>query len=1054
MGSIAPAQSGFPSTLAVPPVHDNLKSQHVALETSPVRPLALSNDGTQLYVVNQPGARLAVFDIQTLNKLKEIPMGPGVTAIVTRPNSNEVWSVDSISNAVAVIDVVSGTTLHSIRVGAEPRSLAFSDNFDRAFVSCAGADRVDVISVATHSLVNSLPFPAKQPHGVAFSGGKAWVAPMLSGNNTAPRGSAPGHFANDVLEVRSLADFPTLRPLPDRDLVPILAAGAPGGELLASASSRKGLGTILFNLRLRPGTTQMWIPNTDALNAAITGEKNFIDGQVVRNRVTVVDVASAAPPMIIDLDALAPNADARCAQPTGLAFDPVRPYVYVCGYATDRVAVIDLSTAVPKWAGHIEILASSLNPPTAGPRDCIVDPQGNFLFTFNRIDSSISRIALNSLPTGVPFTTFAPPPTSLGFDPTPIKVRRGRSHANNARWSASQTSACDSCHVDGHGDGLAWDLSAFMDPEGTPAHQLSFGVDVKGPLTTQSLRALAETAPYHWRGEKPDLLSFNPAFVNLLERTINGVITPLPGDQFAYVMIYMRGFNYRPNPRQALDRSLTPQQQQGAALFRDKPVLGNASCASCHSLPLGSSGEVVESLEGSASPTTNIPQLRGLFERLSPPWQIGGDFGTRCELGAGLGHSGAFPGVREIVLQDQLGSPGVQKFAVTPAEADSLADYLSAFDNGLAPSTAYQVTANVANAQTVENNDLAFLISQATEGHCDLIYRRTLFPAGVQTFESGLFDPALGQFRLAGSGLPPYNPHALIIGALQGTPVTFIGVPLWTGRQLALDRDGDQLLDRDESLWATNPEDADTDGDALPDGYEIAWGASPTVPSGAVADNTAPALLGQPQLVYATQTAIKFEFFTDEMARVQISLNGGPVVQRIPFGPPAYDNRFSVILGPLEAGTNYSINLELSDPSDNARNVPVAFATQARMFPLPVSIGGIALRALPASDAATPPGLVAHASVELLARGSAPPPGYLVRARVFREDAAGSLTMVDPAASASSDASGKAQFLVPLGVASGISGTVHFAVYEILAPPGAPPYIRGFSPSISASAGF
>jgi hypothetical protein len=213
------------------------------------------------------------------------------------------------------------------------------------------------------------------------------------------------------------------------------------------------------------------------------------------------------------------------------------------------VAVLNLSTPVPSWAGHIEISPLSLNPPTAGPRDCIVDPQGDFLFTFNRIDSSITKVALGNLPTATPFTVYAPAPINLGFDPTPIKLRRGRSHANNARWSASQTSACDSCHVDGHGDGLAWDLSAFMDPEGTPAHALNFGVDVKGPLTTQSLRALAESAPYHWRGEKADLLSFNPAFVNLLERTINGVITPLAGDQFAYVMIYMRGFNYRPNSR-------------------------------------------------------------------------------------------------------------------------------------------------------------------------------------------------------------------------------------------------------------------------------------------------------------------------------------------------------------------------------------------------------------------------------------------------------------------------------------------------------------------------
>jgi hypothetical protein len=38
------------------------------------------------------------------------------------------------------------------------------------------------------------------------------------------------------------------------------------------------------------------IPTPDALNASVTGEKNFILGQVVRNRITVVDVATVPPP--------------------------------------------------------------------------------------------------------------------------------------------------------------------------------------------------------------------------------------------------------------------------------------------------------------------------------------------------------------------------------------------------------------------------------------------------------------------------------------------------------------------------------------------------------------------------------------------------------------------------------------------------------------------------------------------------------------------------------------------------------------------------------------
>jgi hypothetical protein len=192
-------------------------------------------------------------------------------------------------------------------------------------------------------------------------------------------------------------------------------------------------------------------------------------------------------------------------------------------------------------------------------------------------------------------------------------------------------------------------------------------------------------------------------------------------------------------------------------------VLGNASCASCHTLPLGSSGEVIESLEGSTSPTTNIPQLRGLFERISPAWQIGGEFGMRCELGAGLGHAGAFPGVREVILQDQLGNPGVQKFAVTPAEADSMAEFLSAFDNGLAPSTGFQATANSANAQSVEANELSFLLDQARLG-----LRRHLPPDGIPYRHSDLrvrlVRSRAGPIRAGGDRAAAVQPHALMSG--------------------------------------------------------------------------------------------------------------------------------------------------------------------------------------------------------------------------------------------------------------------------------------------------
>src|SRR5262249_59402690 len=66
---------------------------------------------------------------------------------------------------------------------------------------------------------------------------------------------------------------------------------------------------------------------------------------------------------------------------------------------------------------------------------------------------------------------------------------------------------CASCHIFGDFDSLAWDLgnpddgllpnpNPFAIGSGGPFHPM------KGPMTTQSLRGLANHGPMHWRGDR------------------------------------------------------------------------------------------------------------------------------------------------------------------------------------------------------------------------------------------------------------------------------------------------------------------------------------------------------------------------------------------------------------------------------------------------------------------------------------------------------------------------------------------------------------------------
>src|SRR5204863_340675 len=89
-----------------------------------------------------------------------------------------------------------------------------------------------------------------------------------------------------------------------------------------------------------------------------------------------------------------------------------------------------------------------------------------------------------------------------------------RGHLHDAVGTSDNGEAsCSSCHVFGDFDGLAWDLGdpdAFP-PTGTLNNPNPFRLTVgenknfralKGPMTTQSLRGLANAGPMHWRGDR------------------------------------------------------------------------------------------------------------------------------------------------------------------------------------------------------------------------------------------------------------------------------------------------------------------------------------------------------------------------------------------------------------------------------------------------------------------------------------------------------------------------------------------------------------------------
>ncbi|MGH7790057.1 MAG: YncE family protein, partial [Candidatus Binatia bacterium] len=115
-------------------------------ESGPVRPLALSPDGTRLFAVNTPDSTLEVFAVAAggLTHVGSVPVGLEPVAVAARTDG-EVWVVNHLSDSVTVVDV-GATPMRAVRtllVGDEPRDIVFAGPsdaggaFTRAFITTA-----------------------------------------------------------------------------------------------------------------------------------------------------------------------------------------------------------------------------------------------------------------------------------------------------------------------------------------------------------------------------------------------------------------------------------------------------------------------------------------------------------------------------------------------------------------------------------------------------------------------------------------------------------------------------------------------------------------------------------------------------------------------------------------------------------------------------------------------------------------------------------------------------------------------------------------------------
>jgi hypothetical protein len=291
--------------------------------------------------------------------------------------------------------------------------------------------------------------------------------------------------------------------LPDEDVFVIDALSDPP---TSTGGAFTDVGTVLFNMVTNPVSGKVYVSNTEARNEVRFegpgGCSTTVQGRLHEARITVLD-GGVVPRHLnkhldYDLRPAPPGAeDDSLATPLGMAVTPDGTTLWVAAFGSSKVGVFDTlqleaDTFVPDAADHVVVTGG-------GPSGLVLN--GDRLYVATRFDNGISTIDT---------TTRTETDHLRFFNPEPAVVITGRPVLYDATLTSSNGEAsCSSCHVFGDLDSLAWDLgNPDEDTLNNPNPiKINIGLDedfapLKGPMTTQSLRGMANHGPMHWRGDR------------------------------------------------------------------------------------------------------------------------------------------------------------------------------------------------------------------------------------------------------------------------------------------------------------------------------------------------------------------------------------------------------------------------------------------------------------------------------------------------------------------------------------------------------------------------
>ncbi len=530
-------------------------------DRSPIA-LALSADGSKLVTANQTSNSVTLVDAAAGRVLDEIVTGDKPAGVAVSRDGSIIVVTHWYGYDLAVIrnEGERMKITGRVKLGAEPRGVVLSADGKTAYAAVGAANEVVRVDLAALAVTGRLTV-GREPRGLAIS---ADGATILAGNSRSRN-----------VSLINTSEFKITRTIPiDGDNLRQAAIASTGKFAYIAGMKNRGFATV----------------------------SNHIDlGWVLGQRLTRVSLIDESPFDTLSLD---PRGKAT-ADAHGVAVtDDEKLLAVSCG-GTHEVLLFrtDLGELPWRTGNSRDLIAGELlkndgrfrRVELGGrPTELAFGSDHKTLYVANYLNNSVQIVdcAQAELVRTI----------ELGGPSEPSLVRRGETLFHEARRSFNQWYSCNTCHSDGHTNGLDFDTLNDGYQDLSTAH-------LRSRKKVPTLRRVVFTAPWTWHGWQKSL---EQATVESFTKSMRGP-SPSENDVKA-VVAYLGTLDYPPNPYREADGSLSEAAKRGETIFRS----AKAACATCHKGPELTDGKIhIVGLEASQDVYRgfNTPSLRGVYDK-------------------------------------------------------------------------------------------------------------------------------------------------------------------------------------------------------------------------------------------------------------------------------------------------------------------------------------------------------------------------------------------------------------------------------------------------------